>query len=242
MTDTEITPELLRTVGNWLVQQPGSTDMAHVEIAEQADRLEREQEQQVADLLAPSRPIAEVSDGALLAYVRSLAEVAADHFEGSIARDLDDWAVRIERRVERNRAESTRIDRLAKAFHDAMSGQVDSGRSTWDLLTSEHREACRSGVGAVLDYLAEERSAAADSETCGKPETQQVTPRAREPRMWGDLCAVPPNVLTVVDKDGDRYLRDPWAKNGWTIERSCAPIDEYMSFEHAPFTEVIADA
>lgn len=44
MTDTtpEITPELLRAVGSWLVQQPGSTDMALVEITEQADRLEQE--------------------------------------------------------------------------------------------------------------------------------------------------------------------------------------------------------
>ncbi|WP_145961931.1 MULTISPECIES: hypothetical protein [Rhodococcus] len=52
MTTSDITPELLRTVGSWLVQQPGSTDMALVEIAEQADRLdsERAAEKRIAEL------------------------------------------------------------------------------------------------------------------------------------------------------------------------------------------------
>lgn len=45
-TTPDITPELLRTVGSWLVEQPGSTDMALVEITEQADRLERERADQ----------------------------------------------------------------------------------------------------------------------------------------------------------------------------------------------------
>lgn len=198
MTNTDITPELLRAIAEWTDNRPtiGSITVSRI-LRKEADSLEREQ------------------------------------------------------------ADEKRIDELAEVFHEGRRTEV-AGVIGWEGLTDRSRDVYRAGIRAVLSHLEQERSeryadakamlahrnrsARGASESCTKPENQQVTPRAREPRMWGDLCEVPPGVHTVVDKDGDRYLRDPRAENGWTVERSCAPIDEYMSFEHAPFTEVIADA
>lgn len=205
--------------------------MALVEIAEQADRLERGPKPEVSDLLTPSRPIAEVGDGELLVSVRSIAEIAADHFECSVAEYLDDWAARIERRIERQRAESARIDQLAKVFHDASTGRTEPGRSTWDLLTPLSRDQVRAGIRAVLSRLEEDRSADAASESCTKPETPQVTLHAREPRTWNNLHYVPADVVHVTDVDGHILVRPA---RGW-----CAYISNPDS---APWTEVIADA
>lgn len=229
MTDIEITPALLREVSVWLRgsfvgPEPGKA------LEAVADRLEREQNQLVEDLLAPRRPTTKVDDSELLALVQSLTEIAADHFEGLAAESLDDWADTIERRIERERAESTRIDELAKIFHDAATGRVEPGQSTWHLLTQLRHDEYRAGIRAVLSCL-EDRSADADSESCTKPETPQVTPRAREPRRWHDLHDVPADVAIVTDVDG-RIIARP--ARGW-----CAYISNP---DFAPWTEVIADA
>lgn len=92
-------------------------------------------------------------------------------------------------------------------------------------------------VGTVGDVhqrdwvIEEDRSADAASESCTKPETPQVTPRAREPRTWNNLHYVPADVVHVTDVDGHILVRPA---RGWSA---------YISNpDSAPWTEVIADA
>lgn len=87
------------------------------------------------------------------------------------------------------------------------------------------------GAGTVIRGGEEDRSADAASESCMKPETEQVTPCAREPRRWHDLHDVPADVALVTDVDG-RIIARP--ARGWSA---------YISNrDFAPWTEVIDDA
>lgn len=139
-------------------------------------------------------------------------------------------------RLERERADEKRVDELVKVMENARLEcdwpGPDTDRSiARAVLAHLEQEGSERYADAKAILAHQNRSARAASESCTKPETQQVTPRAHKPRRWHDLHDVPADVALVTDVDG-RVIARP--ARGWSA---------YISnLDFAPWTEVIADA
>ncbi|EME53763.1 hypothetical protein G352_24026 [Rhodococcus ruber BKS 20-38] len=252
MTNTDITPELLRTVATWLRDTavgalPGKPLGAAI-LDAAADDLEREQayEKRIDEL-------AQVGFAAEYAYVR--AEQPSTN--------LIDWdgSSEFQRNVTRAGVRAV----LAHLEQDVVDAKVYGIRANGDVLLSASDAA---SVKALLRFVFGrrngERYPTSDIETlktyfwpemsCTYPVGAKLDDESKfdqggieiKPvRQWWDLRYVPDDVKAVVDNEQRPYRRWMPGPRGWEVHSTGTTWSKWMDedlTEYGPFTEVIADA
>ncbi|OLL21230.1 MULTISPECIES: hypothetical protein [unclassified Rhodococcus (in: high G+C Gram-positive bacteria)] len=212
MTNTDITPELLRAIAEWTDNRPtiGSITISRI-LRKEADSLEREQaDEKRIDELAGIFWGASVKGPGFEPAWESVAEDAKPYYHAGI------------RAV------------LAHLEQDVVDAEVYGVRDNGDVLLTASDAA---SVKSVLRYLfgrnAGQPYPKADIETLKFffwPE------RVAEPRTWDDLREVPIDVPVVRDVRGTEWRRTP--AGSWMGEESTW----VPGIERSPYAEVIADA
>ncbi len=246
MTNTEITPELLRSVATWLRDNavgalPGKPLAAEF-LDGAADDLEREQGDE-----------------------KRIDELAQVYAEGRhrAQPQFAPWCVLAEGQRDDIRIGIRAV--LAHLKQDVVDAEVYGVRDNGDVLLTASDAA---SVKAVLRFIFGrhngERYPTSDIETLksyfwpemsctypvgakldDEPKFDQGGIEIKPVRQWRDLRYVPDDVKAVVDNEQRPYRRWMPGPRGWEVHSTGTTWSRWMDedlTEYGPFTEVIADA
>lgn len=224
MTTTEITPELLRDVADW-IDGTGHGLGPGAALRDEADRIERKQsdEKRIDELARVWVQVYDNHQGPFDDRVRDgiravLARIEQDDPIESAKAETEYWTAGRDKHgnIRLNQGRGLLVAE-AEDTRDEVQGWVDHATpgSKWERQYQ-----------AALDLL--DREAAQE--------------QARKPRTWYELCDVPEDVQLVTDNTGSRYRRFKPGPRGWEVHASgtmwSRDMDDDLA-EWAPFTEVI---
>lgn len=156
------------------------------------------------------------------------------------------------------RGDEQRVDDLARILYEALRDARVTPLLPWEKLSPTRRDLFRAGIRAVLAKLEADSLTTPCGGGCGdtSPHDAHLAPGAldrlggqrdgwsdpgadpadewdRTPRQWDDLRKVPDDVQEVLDRDGDKAVRDRARSYGWRWNGS------YGWRSNGPYTEIL---